>query len=273
MKKILLSLFLWFVVFISFCSATVFNTYSWHCNNNGNFCIRTTDLNLNWCVWKYYFMISTTGDVKYDIRFPTYWVMNQNITNSFYWIANPCDSIDFSFVDRSTNWFDYVIKVVSPDEILNIWNWWTCPECPTCPEINTWEILSWYILESEIDNQYCEDHWYCPLINSWDIIWSWDNWSALFINEIQHPSAPLINITIPEEFDWTYTWDEEEYDVVVNWYNVDTEYIDWIIRNQTTLPDKTDFNKAISELVPLLVPWLVIILFLYFVFRSIKKIF
>lgn len=137
--------------------------------------------------------------------------------------------------------------------------------------LNTWDLYSWYILESEIDNLYCEENWYCPVIDTWSIE-SW-NWSALFINDIQHVSAPLINITIPEEFDWVYTWTEEEFDLDVKWYNVDTEYIDWLIRTQTTLPNSTDFNNTVSWLIPLFVPWLVIILLIYFIFRFIKKIF
>ena len=144
---------------------------------------------------------------------------------------------------------------------------WDSSSCP-----DTWEILSWYILESEIDNLYCENNWLCSLINSWDVIGSW-NWSSLYINDIQHESAPLINLTIPEEFEWDYTNENDEFNLWISWYNVDTEYIDWIIRNQTTLPNKTDFNNTISWLIPLFVPWLVIIASLYFIFRFIKKIF
>lgn len=146
------------------------------------------------------------------------------------------------------------------------------PVCSTCPEINTWEILSWYILESDIDNLYCEEHWYCPLIDTW-LDNTWVEWSALYINEIQHNSAPLINITIPEEFDWDYSWTDEEFDLEVKWYNVDTEYVDWLIRSQNFKPNSDDFSSILTWLVPLFVPWLAIILFLYFVFRFVKKVF
>lgn len=166
------------------------------------------------------------------------WIASEIPSEHLFWWLWICSS---DVIYYSTVWCKYTVNYITVD---------------------IEDILSW-----NVDTNYCLENNLCPVSDcSWWL-------SDLFINEIQHPSAPLINITIPEEFDWTYTWDEEEYDVVVNWYNVDTEYIDWIIRNQTTLPDKTDFNKAISELVPLLVPWLVIILFLYFVFRSIKKIF
>lgn len=110
-----------------------------------------------------------------------------------------------------------------------------------------------------------------PDLSGWSC-YSW-NWSALYINDIQHESAPLINLTIPEEFDRDYTNNNEEFNLWVSWYNVDTTYIDWIITTQKTLPDKQDFNNTISWLLPLFIPWLVIIACLYFIFRFIKKVF
>ena len=104
--------------------------------------------------------------------------------------------------------------------------------------------------------------------------WStWTQWSALYVNEIQHNSAWIVNITIPEEFNWDYTWNDEQFDLVISWYNVDTDYIAWIIENQTTLPNDIDFNNIVSVLLPLFVPWVVIILFIYVVFKLLKKVF
>lgn len=102
---------------------------------------------------------------------------------------------------------------------------------------------------------------------------SWTNWSALFINDIQHIGNSIIDITIPEEINWDYynTW--EVFELNVSWYNVDTEYIANIIENQKTYPSDVDFNNIITDLIPKFIPWLVIILFLYFVFRFVKKIF
>lgn len=109
----------------------------------------------------------------------------------------------------------------------------------------------------------------CPN-NTWDI-----SWSALFINNIQHLWSPVIRITIPEEFDrdyaYTDSWNNMEIDI--EGYNVDTDYISWIIDVQRSKPSSEDFNSIISDVLPLFVPWLVIILFIYFVFKFIKKIF
>ena len=109
---------------------------------------------------------------------------------------------------------------------------------------------------------------------SWNTVDSWDvSWSSLYINEIQHLSSENINITIPSEISWDYTGDENNFELVINWYNVNTEYIEWIIENQNALPNSEDFNNIITYLLPLFVPWLVLILFIYFVFRLIKKVF
>lgn len=189
----------------------------------------------------------------------------------------------------------YVINSNSIARTLYVYTWFNssscpaCPDCPTCQECNNQCSLLVYdwILSSETfintwwfsvyipDNMYSYSNWTLNVIwweCTWNVNYSW-NWSELFINEIQHPSAPIINITIPEEFDWSYTWNDETYDVSISWYNVDTQYIDWIIRNQTTLPNDVDFNNIVKFLLPAFVPWLVIILFLVFVFRFLKKIF
>ena len=165
---------------------------------------------------------------------------------------------------------------------------------------------------SSVDSNYCSSNWLCPsyyvnlsYTNSNNsssalisddidlIVWTWITvdetespsvfrfdwdfwlwgWSALYINDIQHVGAPIINITIPEEFNRDYTWTDDQFDLDVKWYNVDTDYIDWIITKQTTLPNNTDFSNIISWLIPLFIPWLVIIACLYFIFRFIKKVF
>lgn len=188
----------------------------------------------------------------------------------------------------------------------------TCPECETCPtclspnvhinkiecdwwdcsysdnqlmRVQTWDhvfinLWTWVNFDSyHVNNNWTVNYYFssdeviCP-IYTWNEESSW-NWSALYINDIQHIWAPLINITIPEEFDWDYiyTWNWDEFDLDIKWYNVDTAYIDWIITTQKTLPNNTDFSNIISGLIPLFIPWLVIIACLYFIFRFIKKVF
>lgn len=133
------------------------------------------------------------------------------------------------------------------------WGWWSCPE------IDTWSILS-----GSCDTNYCVENDLCPVPS---------NFSTLYINDIEHQSAPIINVTIPYEYSWDSSVDSWQFDLVISWQNVDYEYIDWIIRAQKSTPNNTDFNNIVSGLIPLLIPWLVIILFLRFIFRFIKKIF
>ena len=174
----------------------------------------------------------------------------------------------------------------------------SCPTCPTCPSQYTseecqteyWLVSSWVLNEciSDLDNCQSSITWYnnsltscsnnlnncttnlnnCLVANCGEV-----QWSALYINQIQHVSAPIINIDIPEEYNRTYTWDENSFDLTVEWYNVDYEYIDNIITTQKTTPNSVDFNNIVSGLIPLLIPWLAIILLLWFIFRFIKKIF
>ena len=146
--------------------------------------------------------------------------------------------------------------------VIDVFSWYvSCPECEICPEVNTWEILSW-----SCDTNYCVSNDLCPVS-------SWVSWSELVINDIVHESAPLINITIPEEYNWDSSVDENEFTLTISWQNVDYEYVDWIIRTQKFTPDSEDFNSIVTWVIPLLIPWLVIILFIWFIFRFIKKIF
>ena len=108
------------------------------------------------------------------------------------------------------------------------------------------------------------------VVVSWDCL-SWDTqWSALYVNEIQHNSAWIINITIPEEISWDYTWDEENFYLYINWYNVNTEYIDSIIRTQNYKPTSEDFTNLIWVLAPYS-KYLIFLLFIFIIWAWIKK--
>ena len=166
-------------------------------------------------------------------------------------------------------WFICLFNFTSAEDIES-WDLsdfsWEVSQVLECSEVDTWELLSWYILQSDVDINYCVENDLCPVS-------TWLSWSELVINDIVHESAPLITINIPEEFNWNYTIDENEFVLSISWYNVDTEYIEWIITSQNVKPNASTLNKIITELIPLFVPWLVIILFIWFVFKLIKKIF
>lgn len=122
-----------------------------------------------------------------------------------------------------------------------------------------------------VDQNYCLNNHLCPSYdcptNTWDL-----QWSALFINNIQHVGAPLINISIPEEIEWDYSWSSSQFDLDIVWYNVDTEYVEWIIDVQNYVPTSSDFTRIFwlfGNYAWLLVSCLFIIIFFYFI----KKLF
>lgn len=149
-----------------------------------------------------------------------------------------------------------------------------------------------------VDQNYCESNNLCSTCNySWYenslnvctnnlntcqsnlsscLAWnySWLNWSSLYINNIQHLWWPSIYLDIPEEInrDYQYSSNDDMF-IDIEGYNVNYDSISGAIAIQNYKPDSSDLNKIITELIPLFIPWLVIILFLYFVFRFIKKIF
>ena len=164
--------------------------------------------------------------------------------------------------------------------LFGLVSFWYCDTGSECPLIDSWYCVSNNLCPTCQECQECDICEECPLIDSWycvsnDLcpVSTWLNWSELIINDIVHQSAPLITINIPEEFNRNYNVDENEFALSVSWYNVDTDYIDWIITTQNSKPSTEDFNNIITNLVPLFVPWLVIILFLWFIFKFIKKVF
>ena len=153
--------------------------------------------------------------------------------------------------------------------------WWStsCPECPTCPEVNTWEILSWYILESEIDTNYCVWNWLCP-----NECWSWLDFSGdlafsnIYINDILHPWRQNVYINIPDYITWDYSTDTWFFNLYVwSWYDVD--YINSIIDINSYRPDSKDFTDIFVWWLTLITPYIVAILFFYLVWRLLKRIF
>lgn len=235
-----------------------------------------------------------------DGSFPMFSIYNWNWYYSYYvaWqSSSPSCEIHIWFSDiENNNSIVYLNDIYTPDWIARNYEFFYNSDYNTIDisnEYKNWEILinSWVSLgcwtcETDLLNcgsqlntlswnyNSCLSELNSCMSNSWtNCSWTWTNWSALFINNIQHLWKPIINITIPEEINWDYnsTWDL--FDLNVVWYNVDYDKINWIINLQNTKPTEEDFNKIVSEVVPLLVPWLFIIAFIYFVFRFIRKLF
>ena len=164
-------------------------------------------------------------------------------------------------------WFDVVPIWTSSPCVITVYypDNYTIQQCQT--EYNLIPI-------SSVDQNYCTSNNLCP---SWWTPWDCPNvWvSNIWINDIFHPWAFNVIMNIPEEIDrdyaYTNSWQNMNIDVV--WYNVDYDYIDWVVDSQNYKPSSSDLSSIVSQIIPLFVPWLCIILLLYFIFRFIKKIF
>lgn len=311
MKKILLSLFVLWLSFLSFSNAWLY-TYTWtvninwYCNPSNLFSLSVPYSNWESFIWNSPNWVHTTNNVdltcnfsnisstKTDtvvIRFRWYYVQGINWTSQFvkslnilsvnsfqvnftnhYWVIYVWyDNGDWNLTFPCWLAFDYSCTF-SWDDILDMGGS-SCPECPTCPECEvctpqytSQECQSEYNLIpiSDIDSNYCTENDLCTFTGSY---------SNLVINDIWHESKPFIYVNIPEEIDWDYTGNSYSFTLDVWGYNTDSDYIAWIITTQKFTPDSSDFQKIITDVLPLFVPWLVIILFIYYIFRLIKKLF
>lgn len=264
---------IWLIGLSSFCSAWYFSFSSTDLNGyykhnfysygaNTLYQIYGCSIPAN-CVYSVY--IHTWNDYKRFVYTSDQLNAAANWNNYINIIWSSCNT-RINCSNGAQEFLNYTLAPACPDSLYVSYGW----------NIETYN-LSWssntLYLDSNLLFSTWFDDWYQFYVSAPVCEATWDNWSALYINEIQHESAPLISITIPEEFDWDYSWTEEEFDLDIKWFNVDTEYIDWIITTQKTLPNNTDFNNTISWLIPIFIPWLVIIIFLLFIFRFIKKIF
>ena len=144
----------------------------------------------------------------------------------------------------------------------------SCPSCPS--QYTSLECQSEYNLIpiSSVDQSYCTTNNLCP--SSWGGECTWSDWSALYINWVQHDSAWIIDIDISEDISWDYelTWSQFNLDII--WYNVDYDKINQIVSIQEYKPTSWDFTTVVSSLVPYM-KILVFVLFAYIVIRRLKK--
>jgi len=267
-------------------------TYSLqNCNYNWNYydCNVFVDLSISqwncYQIWWFDLSLYDYIDLNLDMGW-NYISFSKSYNNldqlDWYTVCNPSR---FMFQGRVNSYYPDLSFTITtfPEYLLTNYSYtYTCPtcqecqecqECPSCPSVNTWEILSGYILESEITTWYCETRFNmiepsdCPSSWTWDIIWS-----SFWVNNRQVLWWKNIFLYLPDFLNWDYTYIDEDLEINVEneW---DYEYMQWVIDNQTTTPNKTDLNNIITGIIPLFIPWLIIILFIYFVFRFIKKIF
>ena len=272
MKKFLLTLFAWIFWFWCFCSAVDLSLW------NSNHLLTVNQ-------WTNTFSYNIPAESILEIIF-TNW---SDLQLTFNWNTYPAFwnwYFFFSFLNRSSD-----SESITFDLINNSWSkkyWQTydflyftwsslscseCQECQTCPEVNTWEILSWYILESEIDTNYCVWNWLCP-----NECWSWTDFSwdlvfsNLYINNILHPWKSNIFVEIPDYITWDYSIDTWSFNLYVwSWYDVD--YINSIIDINSYRPWSEDFTNIFVSWLTLIFPYIFVLLFIIFVRKLLKRVF
>lgn len=124
---------------------------------------------------------------------------------------------------------------------------------------------------NEVDNAYCESNNLCSSSsNPSDCPNVWI--SNLFINDIFHPGAFNIIMNIPEEIsrDYAYTNSWYNFNLDIEWYNVDYEKMQSVIDSQSYIPTEEDFQNIIAILTPY-TKIIVFFVFLFIVWAWIKK--
>lgn len=306
MKKFLLSLFVWLIWFIGFSNAWSY-TFSWIINSDNwipMFVIPQHSFSTNIVMDCYFTWYSACDWEAWQISnynvayfYWNYFKQQKTMNNDWDAWSIPCSDsssvhINYDFSTFTTSywvlrWFPYIqFSVYAPASApYNItysctfnWDnivspWWTCPTCPICPEINTWEILSWYILASEIDINYCVWNWLCP-----NECWTWTDfswdlqYSNIYINSILHPWTQNIFVNIPDYIQWDYTTTWNDFNIYVwSWYDMD--YMNSIIKINSYRPDSTDFTDVFVSGLTLIFPYIFVVLLLMFIWKLLRRIF
>lgn len=114
-----------------------------------------------------------------------------------------------------------------------------------------------------VDVNYCVQNDLCPVP---------DNFSQIFINDLEFQSYPVINIDIPDYITWDYTGTESWFYLSI-WSGYDVNYINSIIDINSYRPTSEDFTSVFVGGLTLIFPYLVFALFILFVWKLIKRIF
>lgn len=247
--------------------------YSWTVNLNSSSYTNIFNYWNNW-EWTYCVKLTSTNPQKLSFWFANWWT---TAPSNLYWLYadqynnRVCLYWNKAYfnakLNENSNTVNY--EVYKLTDLLN--DNIPCEENNTSCDYSEYEqtisTLSWNLATCEWLYNSCDINYNsCTeelnLCMSWAVSWSWTQRSALFINNIQHIWAWIINLTIPEEINRNYEYVNEELDIDIVWYNVDEEYITNIIQKEKLTPTKEDFAYLIENLgwyIPLLcVAWLVI---------------
>ena len=259
-KFLLILLALFAVCFASFIKADlqVIDTYTMTLNQNTNYKYYNTS-------WDFVCVVVNSAS-NYSNQVAEFTVASTpgwNMMIKFNWNTSNTPNMDKWMWYCGTELIDIVCDVSSCNLTFKTYKSveYTSLQCQTNYSL---------IPVSSVDSNYCTNNNLCPVCPVWS-----GGVSSLYINDILHIGSPFIYMTIPQELSWDYEYTQwwTNMNIDIEWYNVDYEYMDWVVDIQNYKPNSEDLTSLVSSVLPLFVPWLVIILFLYFIFRFIKKVF
>lgn len=295
MKKYFLWLLVWFVSFIWFSywidfgqfnritSITVRSGTPWHWTCSGFCCFSSSSSS-----YPYRTAVMFNNEIQ---------ILPQSVDTNSLW----CVFYSWDFTLTTTNSAITLLQYNFVGSLPST-SCPTCPECEVCEECPTCPVYSLSLAPLDWSTEYYSITWNVNVVvNEWidyaldshnnalwlsvwmntDIWWqctgdvidpgSW-NWSALYINWIQHESASLIDINIADYVPWDYSINEDVFDLDVG-SGYDQDYIDWVIDVQSYRPTSEDFTQTFVWGLILFTPYVVILLFVILVWNLIKKIF
>lgn len=249
--------------------------------------------------------------VSKDYHFTIWFGKNSYLSSWSWWITknwwtNPFPNVFNVFAEIWQDmWTSWTVCLFWNVPYLNIWllNWnsaqysWrfildykvydltsllntelSSPDCPTCDDPYTsLECQNEYNLipVENVTKEYCEINHNlispesCPICE-----WSGSiNWSALYINNEQVSSASRINVNIYDWIDYNLNYVEDSATINVTGPEWDQEYIQWIIDTNSYQPSTEDFKNVFVWWLTLILPYLVVVLFVVFIWKFIRKIF
>lgn len=276
MKKFILGLFvfLWSVISFWYCDTI----YQW---------VREQFTLLSWQVFPFseWFCLQSSSYTNQLIYHNSNW----DFVSTWFIQSNGLFCTDF-------DWYLTSISTTLRTYYYYSWmNWWSsdCPLCPVCPTCSNYYVNlynsdwtesstliqsdlnlyvnSWVSLSTDIVWDYIfSSDWSCS-DNSWVIIGSWD-WSALFINWIQHEGKWIINVNIADWVVWDYSFNDDQFDLDIG-SGYDQDYIDGVIDVQSYRPTSEDFTQTFVGGLILFTPYVIILLFVILVWKLIQRIF
>lgn len=275
MRKFLLSLFVWLFWFVSFwycwqiknlitpvsewnysVSDTIDIFYNVSSTEHWVYCLQSS--NFEWQDWVMYFKFWYWWILNFD-----YWSFITIYSNQ--WTPTVCFEVNQPYLlVQSEVWnfsFDYILYRL--DELLleNVYT--TSLECQQAFSL---------IPVEDVDTNYCVSNQLCPN-NSWTGDFSGDlQFSNIYINDILHPWKQNIFVNIPDYIMWDYNVVGDDFNIYVG-SGYDVDYINSIIDINSYRPTSSDFTNVFVGGLTLIFPYIVIVLFIVFIRKLIKRIF